>query len=62
MNCPICQVKMPCIGGRNTPEQNMRQRRYKCPKCGRRIYTLEEIIGVKSSPTKRKEEQDENHS
>lgn len=47
MKCPVCNIKIRCVDGRNVSDGFARQRRYKCSRCGTMVYTLEEVMGTK---------------
>ena len=40
MNCPVCNVKAKCNASRC--HEDITARRYTCPICKKRIYTLEQ--------------------
>lgn len=43
MICPECNTKMRCVDSMHDKESMCTGRRYKCPKCGKKLYTSETI-------------------
>lgn len=43
MICPECKTKMKCMESMNDAESMCTARRYKCPKCNKKLYTSESI-------------------
>lgn len=46
MICPDCRVRMRCSDTYHDPVSRKTARRYKCPKCRRKMYTLEYIYNT----------------
>ena len=44
MICQECGKKMHCNDTANDPEKMETARRYKCPICGKHLYTLEKVV------------------
>lgn len=45
MDCPQCQGKARCLDSRPSEQQSTR-RRYECPECKLRWFTIEYVVGV----------------
>ena len=41
MICPICETRMKCMASNNLARKMQTGRRYRCPECGKRVYTVE---------------------
>lgn len=44
MKCWACKAKMICGDSRSATEGRIRRRRYDCPNCGEKTYTIERIV------------------
>ena len=52
--CPTCKPpnnRAQCTDSREIAEGTARWRRYKCPNCGKNLYTIEEILPYEEKET-----------